>query len=731
MTIAGNFQVSECAPLLLEGDGAAFEILNKNGPNPIILVCEHASNRVPSQLQNLGLTETQLQSHVAWDPGAFLLAQKLSVDLDAPLIAARFSRLAYDCNRPPQAAGAMPAQTEVCLVPGNAQLSEADRLSRTCEIYQPFHAALSTMIAAKRATCIVPIVITIHSFTPVFEGTQRYFEICYLHSEDRRLCDAMHDVSTEASDYDIRLNQPYGPEDGVLHSIEKQLEDDAFPYVMIEVRNDLLATDSGLREISCFLSKRISMAVYSLDPFKQTQPAGGDRWQKKLSFDTLKAQVAGGEIDTVLVCLVDMQGRLMGKRFLAQHFVDNAYEETHCCNYLLATDLEMATPNGYAATSWQSGYGDYVMKPDLETLRPVPWLEGTAMVLCDVLDHHTHQAVPHSPRAILKAQIERLEALGLEAAMATELEFFLFERSFDEIRKSGFRDLTPISGYNEDYHILQTTKEEHVMRPIRNHLYAAGIPIENSKGEAEVGQEELNIKYDAPLNCADHHAIAKHAIKEIAWQHGHAASFLPKWHHDRVGSSSHIHQSLWKDGKSAFYDADGEHGMSELMCHYVAGMIKYARDTTYFLAPYVNSYKRFQKGTFAPTGTVWSIDNRTAGFRLCGEGTKSVRVECRIGGSDLNPYLAMAAQLAAGLAGIEEKLELQAPLTGDAYASKTPGQIPCNLRDAMATLKTSKMLRTAFGDGVVDHYYRCAEWEQEEFDRVVTDYEIARGFERA
>jgi len=451
----------------------------------------------------------------------------------------------------------------------------------------------------------------------------------------------------------------------------------------------------------------------------------------KLSFDSLKEQINNAEIDTVLVCLVDMQGRLMGKRLEAHYFADSAYLETHCCNYLLATDLEMATPEGYASTGWGAGYGDYVMKPDLETLRPVPWLEGTVMVLCDVLDHHTHEPVPHSPRAILKAQIERLAALGYDAIMATELEFFIFEKSFDEITKGGFKDLTPISAYNEDYHIFQTTKEELVMRPIRNHLYAAGIPVEGTKGEAEAGQEELNIKYDAPLNCADHHTIAKHAIKEISWQQGHAVTFLPKWHKDRVGSSSHIHQSLWKDGKSAFFDNDAVHGMSDLLRHYMAGLIKYAPDLTYFMAPYVNSYKRFQKGTFAPTGTVWSIDNRTAGFRLCGEGSVAIRVECRIGGSDLNPYLAMATQLAAGLAGIEEELELPDPLTGDAYADTSGKQLPDNLRDATAMLKSSTMLRAAFGDAVVDHYCRCAQWEQEEFDKVVTDYEIARGFERA
>ncbi|MDF1669655.1 MAG: glutamine synthetase family protein [Roseovarius sp.] len=449
-----------------------------------------------------------------------------------------------------------------------------------------------------------------------------------------------------------------------------------------------------------------------------------------LSFDTLKTKYEAGEIDTVLVCLVDMQGRLMGKRFHAGHFIAGAWEETHCCNYLLATDLQMATPDGYASTSWETGYGDYVMKPDLDTLRMVPWLEGTAMVLCDVLDHHTHQDVPHSPRAVLKKQLKRLEAMGFDAMMATELEFFLFEKSFDDIRKSGFRDLEPISGYNEDYHILQTSREEHVMRPIRNHLWDAGIPIENSKGEAETGQEELNIKYAAAQDTADYHTIAKHAIKEIAYQQGHAVTFLPKWHHDKVGSSSHVHQSLWKDGAPVFYDPDDKLGMSTLMKTYMAGLLKYAPDFTYFLAPYVNSYKRFQKGSFAPTRTIWSVDNRTAGFRLCGTGSKAIRVECRVGGSDLNPYLAMAAQIAAGIAGIEEALELAPPTVGDAYQGDS-GMIPQNLRDARETLKGSDMLRAAFGDDVVDHYARAAEWELEEFDRIVTDYEVARGFELA
>ena len=450
-----------------------------------------------------------------------------------------------------------------------------------------------------------------------------------------------------------------------------------------------------------------------------------------LSFDELKSRVSSGEIDTVLACFTDMQGRLMGKRFHAVNFVETSFKETHCCNYLLATDLEMATPDGYASTSWEKGYGDYIMAPDLSTIRLMPWLEGTAMVLCDILDHHTHAPVPHDPRAMLKRQVARLSEMGFDAMMATELEFFLFEKSFDDIRKGGFRDLTPLSGINEDYNIFQTTKEEHVMRPIRNHLFGAGLPIENSKGEAETGQEELNIRYAAALDCADHHSIAKHAVKEIAWQHGHAASFLPKWHQDKVGSSSHVHQSLWQEGNPAFYEEGAALGMSQLMKHYMAGLIHYAPDYTFFLAPYVNSYKRFAKGTFAPTKTVWSVDNRTAGFRLCGDGTKGVRVECRIGGSDLNPYLAQAAMLAAGIRGIEDKMDLPPPTGGDVYEDAKAQDIPRTLRAATEKLRNSAFLREAMGDDVIDHYTRCAEWEQEEFDRVVTDWEIARGFERA
>ncbi len=450
-----------------------------------------------------------------------------------------------------------------------------------------------------------------------------------------------------------------------------------------------------------------------------------------LTLDTLKAAVSRGEIDTVLVAGIDMQGRLMGKRFHAQFFVDGGHEETHCCNYLLAVDMDMTTVQGYKSSNWQTGYGDYVMKPDMGTLRLVPWLPGTAMVLCDLLDHH-HNPVPHSPRQILKTQVDRARAMGLEPMMATELEFYLFENSYESLRDSNFSGLKAISAYNEDYHIFQTTKEEDVMRAVRNGLYGAGIPIENSKGEADSGQEEVNYRYSNALDTADNHTITKHGIKEIAWTKGRSVTFMAKYDHRKAGSSSHCHQSLWTlDGKPAFFDKDDKQGMSALMKHYIAGQLAYAREMTVFLAPYVNSYKRFTIGMFAPTKAVWSADNRTAGFRVCGEHTKAIRVECRIPGSDVNPYLTCAALLAAGLAGIEQKLELEPEMKGDMYAAGGVREIPHNLREAANLLNGSKMYRDAFGDDVIDHYHHAAQWEISETDRVVTDFEIQRLLERA
>ena len=451
-----------------------------------------------------------------------------------------------------------------------------------------------------------------------------------------------------------------------------------------------------------------------------------------LTMEALKEQVASGQIDTVITALPDMQGRLMGKRFHAQFFIDSAWEETHCCNYLLATDLEMVTVDGYSSTSWSAGYGDYVMRPDLATLRVLPWLEGTAMVLCDLEDHRTHAEVPHSPRAVLKQQIQRLEAMGLKSMVATELEFFVFRESFEELRDKSYRGMTTISPYNEDYHIFQTTKEEGLMRQIRNGLQGAGVKVENTKGEADAGQAEVNVCYSDALEMADNHCLVKNAVKEIAFLNGRAVTFLAKWSHDAAGSSSHIHQSLVSSsGEAVFFDPEADYGMSEMMRHYVAGLLKHASDNTCFLAPYVNSYKRFVAGTFAPTKAIWSLDNRTAGYRVVGDGTRNVRIECRVGGSDLNPYLAIAAQIAAGIAGIEAKLELENEFKGDAYQSRKAREIPSTLPQATLALKKSSMLRDAMGSDVIDHYVRAAQWEQEDFDSKVTDYEVNRGFERA
>jgi glutamine synthetase len=450
-----------------------------------------------------------------------------------------------------------------------------------------------------------------------------------------------------------------------------------------------------------------------------------------LDFEELKSAVRAGSIDTVLACMVDMQGRLIGKRFQAQYFVDGAHEETHGCDYLLANDIDMEPVPGYRAASWDKGYGDFVMKPDLSTLRRVPWLDGTALVLCDILDHHHHD-VPHSPRAILRSQVARLAERDMAAYLASELEFYLFDESFEAAHQKRYADLRTAGYYIEDYHIFQTTKEEGFMRAVRRGLEGAGIPVENSKGEWGPGQEEINVRYADALEMADRHVILKNGIKEIAHAQGKAVTFMAKWRYDLAGSSSHIHASLWdRDGETPlFRDPKAEFGMSPLMRAFVAGQLKYAGDITYFLAPYINSYKRFQVGTFAPTKAVWSRDNRTAGFRLCGEGSKSIRIECRIGGADLNPYLAFAALLAAGLAGIDEKLVLDPPFSGDAYIGQSLPEVPKTLREATERLAGSEMLREALGSDVIDHYVHTARWEQLEYDRRITDWELMRGFER-
>lgn len=450
------------------------------------------------------------------------------------------------------------------------------------------------------------------------------------------------------------------------------------------------------------------------------------------SLADLEHDIADGSIDTVLVAFPDMQGRMIGKRFQAEFFLEIANDETHGCDYLLANDIDMEPVPGYAAANWSKGYGDFVMKPDLATLMKASWLEGTAIVLCDLSDHHHHEPIAHSPRAILKAQIDRLAAMGYTVNAATELEFYLFDETYRSVLEKGHVNLQTAGDYIQDYHIFQTTKEEGVMRALRKHLQASGIPVESSKGEWGPGQEEINIKYADALTMADRHVVLKNATKEIAYAQGKAVTFMAKWHYALAGSSSHIHMSLADlDGKPMFPDSSDDRGMSDLMKHFMAGQLAYARDITYFLAPYINSYKRFQAGTFAPTKAIWSPDNRTAGFRLCGEHSKSVRVECRMGGADLNPYLAIAALIAAGIRGIEEKLELQPAFVGDAYVSEQLPEISKTLREATDWLRRSEMLKSAFGEAVVAHYVHTAEWEQLEYDRRVTDWELKRGFERS
>ncbi len=450
-----------------------------------------------------------------------------------------------------------------------------------------------------------------------------------------------------------------------------------------------------------------------------------------LTLESLRSAYDAGEIDTVVACFADMQGRLQGKRFHVAHFLHGGWEETHCCNYLLATDMEMVTVQGYKSTSWEAGYGDYVMKPDLATLRRAAWTPGVALVICDILDHHTHEPVPHAPRNLLKRQVERAKAMGYDVLMATELEFFLFEQSYAEMFDTGFRSPTPVARYNIDYNIFGSARDEPVMRALRNGLHASGIPVENSKGEAEAGQEEINVRYSDALDTADMHSIIKLATKEIAQSHGKSATFMAKYDHRRAGSSSHIHQSLWKDSQPAFLDEGAEYGMSPLMRSFMAGQLAHAREITACLAPFVNSYKRFVVGMFAPTKAVWSLDNRTAGFRVCGAHSKAIRVECRIGGADLNPYVAMAALLAAGLEGIEQKLELEPEASGDLYQAGKVREVPKTLQEAADLMQGSAFLRRAFGEDVVDHYTHAARWEIAEQNRVVTDWEVARGFERA
>lgn len=450
-----------------------------------------------------------------------------------------------------------------------------------------------------------------------------------------------------------------------------------------------------------------------------------------LDMDTLKRLIDAKEIDTVLVCMTDMQGRLMGKRVTGHYFLDSLDHGIHACDYLLTVDMEMEPVPGFKAASWERGYGDFGIRPDLSTLRRIPWLDGTALVLGDVVDRDGGD-VPHAPRSILKRQLARLARKGYIAKMASELEFYIFADSFAAAREKGYRSAKPAGWYIEDYHILQTSKEEELVRAIRNGMDGAGIPVESSKGEWGPGQAEINLVYAEALEMADRHAVYKNGVKEIAHRQGKSVTFMAKWDYALAGSSCHLHSSLWNKatGEALFQDASAPHGMSALFRQYLAGQLALAREMVYFLAPYINSYKRYQAGSFAPTKAVWSFDNRTAGFRVLGEG-EAMRVECRIPGADVNPYLAFAALLAAGLHGIESKLALEPPFEGNAYAAREIREVPKTLREAVAALDQSKALRKAFGNEVIDHYVHAGSWEQAEYDRRVTDWELVRYFERA
>ena len=450
-----------------------------------------------------------------------------------------------------------------------------------------------------------------------------------------------------------------------------------------------------------------------------------------LDRERLRELVESNDIDTILVCFPDMQGRLMGKRVTGHFFLDHVVHEMHVCDYLLTVDMEMTPVPGYRAASWGLGYGDFGVRPDLDTLRRIPWLPGTALVLGDCVDQSGDE-LRHSPRAILKRQIERASAAGYSAKMGSELEFYLFDETYQSAAEKGYRHLETSGRYIEDYHIFQTTKNEPFIRAIRNGMEGAGIGVEFSKGEWGPGQQEINLQYADALEMADRHTIYKNGAKEIAHLQDRAITFMAKWSDDVAGNSCHVHSSLWdvESGTSLFADEAGEHGMSKLFRHYLAGQLALAREMTYFFAPYINSYKRFLAGSFAPTNAVWGTDNRTVGFRVLGPGP-STRVECRIPGADANPYLAFAATLAAGLDGIEQELELEPIFEGDAYSAEGIREVPKTLREALDALDGSTVLRGAFGDDVIDHYLHNGRWEQSEYDRQVTDWEVRRTFEQA
>jgi glutamine synthetase len=446
-----------------------------------------------------------------------------------------------------------------------------------------------------------------------------------------------------------------------------------------------------------------------------------------LNLEDLRTMVDDGRVDTVLVAFTDMQGRLQGKRCHARYFLEEVLaHNTEACNYLLAIDVEMNTVDGYAMSSWDLGYGDFVLRPDLSTLRLVPWHEATALVLCDV-EWHDGSPVVASPRQVLRRQLDRLAARDLVACAGTELEFIVFRDTFEEAWDKRYTGLNPANQYNVDYSLVGTARIESLLRRLRNDMTGAGLYVESAKGECNLGQHEVAFRWADALTTCDNHSLYKAGAKEIAAQEGMSLTFMAKYD-EREGSSCHIHLSLRSTADEPVLAGEGPNGFSPLMEHFLAGQLACLEELTLLLAPNVNSYKRFVAGSFAPTTVAWGRDNRTCALRVVGHGP-SLRAENRVPGGDVNPYLALAALIAAGLHGIENELVLEPELQGSAYDADKP-HVPATLRDAAERFAGSQVAKAAFGEDVVAHYGNAARVELDAFDSAVTDWERIRGFER-
>jgi len=457
-----------------------------------------------------------------------------------------------------------------------------------------------------------------------------------------------------------------------------------------------------------------------------------------LSLPELQKRVEAGEIETVIAAFPDLYGRLMGKRISADFFLESvAQDGTHACNYLLTVDMEMEPIPGYRYANWQLGYGDFHCVPDLATLRQATWLDKSALVICDVYEETTHQLTPVAPRSVLRGQLAAAAALGYAAVGASELEYYIFDESYRSSRAKGYTNLQAMGAYIEDYHILQGTREEPLNAAARKHLAASGVPVESSKGEWGPGQHELNIRHAEVLTMADRHTVYKQCFKELADQLGMAVTFMAKFDEKLAGSSCHIHMSLWDTAlKTNLFDGGESLGevphlptSSPLYRWFLGGWLRYAAELMPFFAPTVNAYKRYQAGSWAPTGLAWSHDNRTAGFRVVGRGA-ALRIETRIPGADVNPYLAYAALLAAGLEGIRQQIEPPPIFVGDVYSAANLPQVPRTLRQAITQLENSELARRAFGEDVLEHYLHFFHTEQRLFEQTVTDWERARYFEQ-